>query len=581
MKTMLYHGILILVAWFAHQTVTGNSGSGNNELKAGTESSYSSIQPDNNTYVDFVKVAKVFSSNDDLSHKLITYLANPDVKTIFFHAPAYTRLQLNGEIAIPSGKKLSFDGSVILTGDARIKGGLIEAPFDRQIFDTTISLTNINVTTTYFPAAWYGLKNNGQPADNIIQKSMEAAGKRIPVFIPAGKYFFSHPIIVTSSLTGDHGGTTLQSIAHTSTEQQVLMQIIKDSVSIKNLNLDGNGRVIWIIEILNNKKNVEISGCSIKGAAQTASNRTQVAGIRFRDGMDYLHIHDCTFTDINAGITGVARGILGSGKVSPKHVIIENNTFDGITSAGAPNWDADQIVIQDYKDSSGMVIRYNRHLNISKRGQKFQSPGILSYKNEFQSIRYRAEGKRSYAAISAYADDIIIRDNLVSEGVFENCIEVGAAIGKSFNNICIVSNRLLLSETKLGNNDGIRIYGSGNTGLIIRKNYIRNVRKGIWLDCSSRGSVIDSNEVYNCTDNAYCVDPMYNKWPDTWNRDVTVTNNRADNVFTSSAFYFNRISGATITGNRAEHVSSLGIDLNKIDSLRGKIIIENNTGTTR
>lgn len=578
MKTMIFPGIVFFLTWFVYHTLPGNFLDGGKYFKTIAESNQSIIS---SATVDFVKVVNQLSAKDDVTFTLKSYLSNPGIKTIYFHAPEFTRLQLNGDVNITPGKKLSFDGSVVLTGKARINGGIIEAPYDRQLFDTTVSLININVSGKYFPATWYGLKNNERRADKILQKSMEAAGKRMPVFIPGGKYFFSHPLVVSSSLTGEYGNTTLQSIADTAVEQMVMMQIVKDSVSVKNLNLDGNGRVIWVMEILNNKTNVEISGCKIGGAAQSASTRIQVAGIRFRDGMDYLHIHDCIFSDINAGVTGVARGILGSGKVSPKHVIIENNTFDGITSIGASNWDADQIVIQDYRDSSGMIIRYNRHLNISKRGQKLQSPGLISYKNEFQSSRYRTDGKRSYASISAYADGIVISDNTVTEGVYENCIEVGAVIGESFNNICIVSNKLLLSETKLGNNDGIRIYGSDNTGLIIRKNYICNVRKGIWLDCSSRGSVIDSNEVYNCTDNAYCVDPMYNKWPDTWNSDVTVTNNRAENVFTSSAFYFNRISGAIISGNRAEHVSSLGIDLKKIDSLRGKIIIEKNIAPTR
>ncbi len=520
---------------------------------------------------------ELYAIKGDVTSKLQYLLDNPSVTKIVFKQKQKARLIVNGNIIIPENKVLAFDGSVILSGTGTLAGGVITAPMNVHIFDTSISLHNIKVKGNFFSACWYGVIADEKTFnDAALRKSFLSAPAGIAVLIPSGELLIRETLDITHSLTGD----TLSTIKLDPDLQvpgTVMIRIKAGDISIKDVNFDGSNKALWIMEVTNNQPNVEIANCTISGAEQIPDTKTYAVGIRFREGMDGLHIHDCRFNNINASITGAARGIIGSGKISPRNVIIEHNTFDGITNIGAKNWDADQIVIQDYKDTSDMIIRYNRHYNISKRGEKLQCAGLTSYKNEFWSSRYKTENKRSYSAISAYNNNISITENIIHEGVFENGIEVGVITGTSFNNISIQKNKLLLSASTLGNNDGIRIFGKQITHLNISDNYIENVRKGIWLDCGSTGSIIENNEVKNSLDNAYCVNGGSNSWPDTWNNDISIINNKATDIKAYNAFDLSKISGGNISGNSAENSQS-AMNTKTLDSLTGKIIMLDNKG---
>ncbi|MFT3705491.1 MAG: hypothetical protein QM802_24190 [Agriterribacter sp.] len=521
----------------------------------------------------------LFAIKGDVTNQLQSALNNPAIKKIIFQQEQKSKLLINGNVHIPDDKVLEFDGSVIVGGTGSITGGVINAPAGIQIFNTSLNLSGIKVKGNSFSAAWFGAKGDGKTFNDIaLRKSFSAAPAGTTVYLPSGELLIKQTLDITHSLTGDTASTI--KLEPDSLVRNIVMTRVKASgISIKNISFDGSNKALWIMEIINGQSNVEIANCTISGAEQIADAKMYAAGIRFREGADGLHIHDCNFSNINAANTGVARGLVGSGKVSPKNVIIEKNTFDGVTSNGAKNWDADQIVIQDYPDSSGMIIRYNKHKNISKRGEKLQSPGILSYMNECWSTRYKTENKRSYAAISAYAFGTTISNNTIWEGVFENGIEVGVINGTGYNNITVTKNKLYLSQTDLGSNDGIRIFGKQITNLNVSDNYIQNVRKGIWLDCNTTAAIVQNNEVHNTTDNAYAVDGSSNKWPDTWNYNLTFANNKATNVKANTAFNLSKITDAIITGNSADSIKQSAFNKNALDSLTGKIIMHDNKGS--
>jgi hypothetical protein len=519
----------------------------------------------------------LYELHGDATNRLQSLFDNPSIKKIIFRQPQKSKLFINGNIYIPTGKALVFDGSVMIGGAGVITGGIISAPANVQIFDTTLTLQGTKVAGNFFSACWFGAVADGRTFnDAALKKSFSSAPEGMQVRLPAGKLLIKETLYISRSLSSD--STSSIKLDSACPAPGIVMTCVKaPGISISNIAFDGSNKAFWIMEITNNQNNVEIANCAISGAEQLEGGKNAAAGIRFREGMDGLHIHDCHFSNINASISGVARGILGSGKTCPKDVIIEYNTFDGITNVGAKNWDADQIVIQDYKDTSNMIIRYNQHHNISKRGEKLQCAGLTSYKNEFWSTRYKTDNKRSYSAISAYANNITVTENIVHEGVYETGIEVGVITGASFNNITVQKNKLLLSVTTLGINDGIRVIGKRITHLNISDNYIENVRKGIWLDCGSSGTIIENNEVKNSMDNAFCVNGSSNSWPDTWNNNITFVNNKASDVKAYVAFELTKIAGGNISGNSAE-TQQLTIKTNGLDSITGNIIMRDNKG---
>lgn len=509
---------------------------------------------------------------DSLNHAL----HNPSVKKILISGPGRQNISLPGIINVPTGKILEFDGSVMLK-NCRINGGIISAPLQVKIFDTTVTLINSNTTDQYFSANWFGLSHEeGAVNDKSFIKTFRSASENKIVWIPPGSYPISQTLIITKSMIGEKA-TEIIYEPDSISERSVMVQVDAADIRIKNLSFNGNKKALWITEILNGHKNIDIDNCSFYGAEQAADSRMYAVGIRFREGMDGLHIQNCKFSDINASVTGIARGIIGSGKISPKNVIIEGNTFNGITNTGAKNWDSDQIVIQDYNDSCGMIIRYNKHYSISKRGQKLQSGGIYSYKNEFWSELYKTTNSgSSYAAISVYGNGTTVDSNIVWEGVFQKGIEIGRN-NSSNCNIIVQNNQLIFSPGNWGNNDGIRIIGKENNNIHIVGNTIQNVRIGIWVDCGSEGIVIDNNQITNSENSAITVSPTSNIWPYTWNKNISIRNNTITNVKSYFAFNFSNIDNGTIANNTAQGVQKI-INDRSLDSLKGKVHIFQNRG---
>ncbi|MFT3948066.1 MAG: right-handed parallel beta-helix repeat-containing protein [Agriterribacter sp.] len=507
---------------------------------------------------------------DDLNY----ILSQPFIKKIMFSDTAQQNISIHGNITVPPNKILEFDGSVILS-QCNINGGIINAPIGKQIFDTSVSLYNTSVTCSYFSAGWFGLNRNNRSMSNcMLQKYLNYTPQHKTLWIPDGDYIISKTLQVTKSIEGD-SNTTFKYIPSNSSGNDVMIQVTKGNLSIKSLTLDGNKKALWIIEVLNGQKNVAIEHCNITGAEQTPGSKAFAAGIRFREGMDGLHIHGCRVSSINASVTGVARGIIGSGRISPQNVIIENNIFDGVTNEGAQHWDADQIVIQDYTDSTGMIIRNNKHFNISKRGQKLQAPGIYSYQNEFRSNFYK-QNKQSYSAISVYGNGVTVDGNIIEEGIFETGIEIGNK-NATYSNIKVQNNKLNISPGNMNNNDGIRVFGKANSNISITGNNIENVRMGIWLDCGSNNTTIEYNTITNAANNAICTQVISNKWPDTWNNNINVKYNKASNIKSYFAFNFSNIRDGVIAYNTAEFVNAL-INTQSLDSINGKVKIFENKG---
>ncbi len=106
---------------------------------------------------------------------------------------------INGTLTIPEGKILKFEGGS-LSGKGTINGGIIEANYHTQIFDTTLTV-NPKAVNQYFSVKWFGAKGNNTDNYTAIQKSINTCVKNNirTVFLPVGRYKISKPLIIYST----------------------------------------------------------------------------------------------------------------------------------------------------------------------------------------------------------------------------------------------------------------------------------------------------------------------------------------------------------------------------------------------
>ncbi len=109
-----------------------------------------------------------------------------------------TNTIVNGTLTIPDGKIVKFEGGRI-SGKGTINGGIIEANYHTQIFDTTLTV-NPKAVNQYFSVKWFGAKGNNTDDHTAIQKSINTCIKNNirTVFLPVGKYKISNPLIISS-----------------------------------------------------------------------------------------------------------------------------------------------------------------------------------------------------------------------------------------------------------------------------------------------------------------------------------------------------------------------------------------------
>jgi hypothetical protein len=135
-------------------------------------------------------IAKDNSLTDQTN--VLQNIFSSDVSTVVIN----TNTIINGTITIPEGKILKFEGGR-LSGKGTINGGIIEANYHTQIFDTMLTV-NPRTVNQYFSVKWFGAKGNNTDDYTAIQKSINTCIKNNirTVFIPVGRYKISKPLII-------------------------------------------------------------------------------------------------------------------------------------------------------------------------------------------------------------------------------------------------------------------------------------------------------------------------------------------------------------------------------------------------
>ena len=104
---------------------------------------------------------------------------------------------VNGMLTIPQGKILKIAPGYKITGSGTLNGGIIDADYQTQIFDTTINI-NPRSVNQYFSVKWFGAKGNNTDDYGAIQKAINTCIKNNirTLYFPAGRYKISQPLII-------------------------------------------------------------------------------------------------------------------------------------------------------------------------------------------------------------------------------------------------------------------------------------------------------------------------------------------------------------------------------------------------
>ncbi|MEP6927987.1 MAG: glycosyl hydrolase family 28-related protein [Ginsengibacter sp.] len=117
-----------------------------------------------------------------------------DTKTVLINTPD---IIINGTVTIPQGKTLKVEQGYKLTGNGTINGGSIDADYQAQIFDTTLTI-NPRSVNEYFSVKWFGAKGNNTDDYAAIQKTINTCIRNNirTVYFPVGRYKISRPLII-------------------------------------------------------------------------------------------------------------------------------------------------------------------------------------------------------------------------------------------------------------------------------------------------------------------------------------------------------------------------------------------------
>ena len=117
-----------------------------------------------------------------------------DTKTVLVNT---SDIVINGTVTIPQGKTLKIEQGYKLTGNGTINGGNIDADYQAQIFDTTLTI-NPRSVNQYFSVKWFGAKGNNTDDYAAIQKTINTCIRNNirTVYFPVGRYKISRPLII-------------------------------------------------------------------------------------------------------------------------------------------------------------------------------------------------------------------------------------------------------------------------------------------------------------------------------------------------------------------------------------------------
>jgi Pectate lyase superfamily protein len=122
---------------------------------------------------------------------------NPLIKSVAINT---TDVIVNGTLNIPDGKALTVEHGCKITGKGTINGGSINADYQSQVFDTSLTV-NPKSVNQYFSVKWFGAKGSNTDNYASIQRAINTCIRNNirTLYFPVGRYKISKPLIIRGS----------------------------------------------------------------------------------------------------------------------------------------------------------------------------------------------------------------------------------------------------------------------------------------------------------------------------------------------------------------------------------------------
>lgn len=144
------------------------------------------------------RLGGILPSLPDATSSLQLILNNSEVTEVVFDEGDIT---INGTLTVPSGKILTFQNNGRLIGSGTVNGGIINADYQKSIFDITLTVNPAGVSNKYFSGKWFGATGTGSTNDHpaiqtAIYTVIRNRSKVKTVFLPEGSYRIDSPLIM-------------------------------------------------------------------------------------------------------------------------------------------------------------------------------------------------------------------------------------------------------------------------------------------------------------------------------------------------------------------------------------------------
>lgn len=377
--------------------------------------------------------------------------------------------------------------------------------------------STVNVVTDY------GAVPDGATEDTAAFQAaisfLDASGGGTLV-IPAGTYMIAPNLPTIGSnvtLSGD------DAVLRAKAPGYQLLDLHGANIVVKGLGLDGANVLVRGMSIEAGSSNVVLSHDTVENYTQPQDQASPLyyampVGIKIYGDVNAVEITSSTIRNItathpecNTGCTTVARGIL----ISPAggQTIATNVTVkDSYIAHVAPKDDGDCLVIQDSSSPAHLTVKNDTFDYCSKRAIKIQVPDatvtdntiINPFDSSTPNPTYASTlPEDMYAAVSAYAPNVLVADNLIGgSGTFFNAIELGASCAEGISNVTVQDNVIRMGYLQSGTSL-IRVMVPG-TGLKIQDNFGSTADSGITAgtseltDSTIRGNIFANvNKQFN------------------------------------------------------------------------------------
>lgn len=345
----------------------------------------------------------------------------------------------------------------------------------------------------------FGAVGDGVADDTAAIKAALATNPSTLLF-PAGTYKITStevaPITVGSNIAIIGYGATIQCLT-----SRVLgaFKITGSNVTVEGLCFDGNDTSLNVLMIGDTASQVALRKVEVKRCKQQAGDAAFAVGILVQCGSQNVSIDECYVHHIDASVTGIARGILGTGYgTSATHfdkLVINGGLIENIT----PSADADGIVFQpdDTVTDVNSSVNNVRFRTCAKRAIKIMASGVSVNGGE---VTLPVSG--GYAGVSVYGDRCKVRAMKITGGFAEHGIDIGSTATTCGSDTLI--DGVTIEMTSQATNDGIRVYGDAthlvNDVLIVNVK-VKTVRHGVHLSCAGSRVTVISPTITNTTQN--------------------------------------------------------------------------------